>query len=222
MKKLIYGGLFLAIVGIVFVGCQKNQEIDPQIESNEKSSGESLINREPKFSEELIENMVNDAYSINDDEIHAKAGGEKWRRFWRKVGRWFNDHTGVRIFGDCGLNLSCGPCPGLCFSLGIIDSNSNDGDTASDYTYSNGLRVYGIDILEDRETNEEYLMFRFNKDVSDFVLDGFFYIKEDIFLSESMSDQLEKESIQLKEGKYNVYYDEISGYYYSLVDSYMK
>lgn len=163
--------------------------------------------------------MFNDAYLNYPDENQTKS---KWRRFWRKVGKWFNDHAGVWMFGDCGLNLSCGPCPGICFNSGIIDGNPNGDDTTSDDAYLNGLRVYGIDIIEDRETNEEYVMFRFNEDVIDFVMDGYFYIIKDVFLSETMSSLLEKQSIELKEGRYNVFYDEVSGYYYSLVDSKMN
>lgn len=58
--------------------------------------------------------------------------------------------------------------------------------------------------------------------VEDFVIDDNFYITKDVFLSETMSGLLEKQSIELKEGKYNVIFDEISGYYYSLVDSSMN
>jgi|SRR5690554_2427709 len=215
MKNVIYGILFFGLVGLGFVACEKEQNNFHQTES----SAESLIDQEPKFSLDFIENMVNDAYLINADENQTKS---KWRKFWRKVGRWFNDHAGVKMFGDCGLNLSCGPCPGICFRSGIIDGNPNGDDTASDDVYSNGLRVYGIDILEDMETNEEYLMFRFNEDVADFVMDDNFYITKDVFLSETMSGLLEKQSVELKKGKYNVFFDEISGYYYSLVDSSMN
>jgi hypothetical protein len=211
MKKLIFMSL-AGIIGLsmVIVACKK--EVPEQQPLKMISLEKSL----PRFSNDFLLNVVKGTYS------EEKVGGERWRRFWKKVGDWFVDHAGVHMFGDCGLNLSCGPCPGLCISAGIIDGQSNGGnDEASPSDYSNGLRVYGIDILVDPETNQEYVMFKFNNDVSDFVNGGFFYVKDDIDLNNSMSNGLSKQKITLKKGKYEVVHDTSTGYYYSLVDSNM-
>lgn len=41
MKKLIYGGLFLAIVGLMFVGCQKDNTLIEKERTNQLDSGDN-------------------------------------------------------------------------------------------------------------------------------------------------------------------------------------
>ena len=61
MKKLIYGGLFLALVGIFFVGCKKQEVVlkDTSLTSQnyEKSAGSTSQNG--RLSSEQIEEIGN-------------------------------------------------------------------------------------------------------------------------------------------------------------------
>lgn len=48
MKKLIYGGLFLALLGIIFVGCKKESN-QPKIESEDTPINETLLKSSYNF-----------------------------------------------------------------------------------------------------------------------------------------------------------------------------
>lgn len=219
MKKLIYGGLFLVLIGIFVYSCQKENVINPRsnrqfIEGNNTTS---VLNMSPAYSKSYVIEIVNSAYDFSNIE---KSGGDKWRRFWRKVGKWFKDHSGTHLFKNCHGTGSCGPCPGLCLS-GMSDAGNNDSDSVSEAEYEQGLRAFGIDILVD-STGKEYTMFKFYKDVDAFVKDEFFYIQKDVSINQEMAESLSVNGINLKKGKYYVVFDESTGYYYALVKSEIK
>lgn len=203
MKKLIFGSSLLIIIGIVLFACNK-------VESPNGSLNEiSVLEMEPSYSKAEVQLIIDD---LNSD---TKAP-PKW---FQKIKKWFKDHTGTHLFDNCEYSNPCGPCPGLCLNAGIVGGDDNDGDEVSDSDYQNGLRAYGLSILEHVDTKEETVMFLFNEDLSDFTSDGFFYIEEDMLTNSTINNSLGKERIKILKGKYHVVKDTTTGYYYSLMKS---
>lgn len=187
---------------IGFFGCKK--------ELNQvKSDNISVLEMKPSLSVAEIQGVLND---LNSNE----KAPPKW---WEKVKKWFHDHTGTHLFPNCQYSNPCGPCPGLCLRAGIIGGNENEGDEALPEDYSNGLRVFGLSLIQNIETEKEAIMFVFNKDVNDFTYNNFLYIEKDLYSNDVIKNALGKESIKFIKGKYHVVYDSTTGYYYSIVDT---
>lgn len=205
MKKLIYGGLFLAVMAISLNGCKKEY-------STVESDAISVLQMEPRLSVSEVQEVINELNS-------TEKAPPKW---WAKIKKWFHDHTGTHLFPNCQGSNPCGPCPGLCLRAGIISGNENDGDVASQENYNNGLRVFGLHLIENRETGAEAIMFVFNEDVNDFTSNSILYIERDLLTNDVIKNALGKESIKFIKGRYNVVYDSKEGYYYAIVDARMN
>ncbi|MDR0802140.1 hypothetical protein [Fluviicola sp.] len=203
MKNLFYAWLFLGFVTIGFIGCEKD--------TPPKTGNVSVLEMKPGISLDEIKGVLSDLNS-------SEKAPPQW---WVKVKKWFNDHTGTHLFQDCENSNPCGPCPGLCLSAGIISGNTNDGDLIDIEDHNNGLRVFGLSLIENTETKEEKVMFIFNKDVNDFTSNGFLYIEKDLYSNDVIKNALGKNSIKFVKGKYYAVQDTKDGYYYAIVDTEM-
>lgn len=200
MKKLIYLS-FLAIA-IISVSCNKNHEVTER-------RTDSVVKYQPTYSKKEITSIV---HSINS--------GEKVGPGWlEKVKKWFNDHTGTYLFSGCTNHNPCGPCAGLCLRAGLVTGDENNGDSATPEDYANGLRVFGLSLIENTESGEQAIMFVFNSDVNDFTTNGAFYIEKDLFVSNTIANAMGKNSIKFVKGNYSVVFDASTGYSYALVQS---
>jgi len=206
MKKYSFI-VFLAVMAlslVVIVSCNKETEKEKQ---QVASQNVSVLRMEPTYSVDEVQSIVND----------LKLGEKAPSGWWDKVKKWFKKHTGTHLFENCIGSNPCGPCPGLCLSLGVIDGDPTDLDYPTQEDYSNALRVFGLFLIQNVRTGEEAIIFVFNKDIEDFTMDRYLYIERDIYASKIVSDELKKESIMFVKGKYNVVYDETTKYYYALV-----
>lgn len=156
MKKVIYGGLFLAAVGIGIVACEKQNKLPVQQSNN------TILALEDVNNNELLNSIIKDFNSL-------EKAPPKW---WVKIKKWFKDHTGTHLFDNCQYSNPCGPCPGLCLSLGVVGGEENDGDILTPSDYSLGLRAFGLYLVENRITQKEFVLFVFNEDVNDFLNDN--------------------------------------------------
>lgn len=211
MKKYFYGVLLVVttLFVAVLVSCDKETTIEKQQNIQESKS---ILTMEPTYSINEIQSIVNDLKS-------AEKAAPGW---WDKVKKWFKKHTGTHLFDNCTGSNPCGPCPGLCLYLGVVDGTPTDFDYPTQDDYSNALRVFGLFLIQNEKTNEEAIMFVFNKDVEDFTMDNYFYIERDIYASKSITNELGKNSIMFVKGKYNIVYDETTKYYYALVKTILK
>lgn len=207
MKKIIYGTLFLALVGIALstVSCKK--------EAICTVSDASVLQMSPTYSIDEIQSVLND--------LNSGAKG----KCWEKIKAWFKKHTGSRLFNNCqGPPRPCGPCPGMCFrNEKTFGGEPTSIEIATQADRANGLGVVGISLIQNDETNEEAIMFVFNEEeVNDFTYEGFFYVEDDFYSDEILNDTFTKSSIKFEKGKYHVVYDSTTGYYYSLVKTIIK
>lgn len=166
----------------------------------------------------LQNSNLEETTSINhqDDELSTKAssGG-----IFDKIKKWIKAHSGTHLFENCNGTGACGPCPGLCLTLGVVDGTENDSDILSSEDYALGLRLFALCIVKDDETGKEDIYFVFNEDVRDFTIDNTFIIPEDVEASENITTIMERNSILFYEGSYSVDFDEKTGYHYTKVDS---
>jgi len=72
MKKLIYGSLFLALVGIGFIGCKKQNPIADQKESNLKSITVETIGGLEKVGSILKFETIEDYVTFVEDSLETK------------------------------------------------------------------------------------------------------------------------------------------------------
>jgi len=148
MKKLIYVFLFLALIGILFVRCEKEETIKPNDTLNQK-----IVNGSPwNFSKYEINNVVNlNGYDISDLEFENYI--ESYHNTWNGTTLNFNENgTG-----------SSNNAPN--FTWEIKNDNQitfNDG-TTFDLSLSNSelimrFRYGNIDIIDSQNGNEKRIV----------------------------------------------------------------
>ena len=143
MKKLIYGSLFLALIGMV--GCNKEAMVNENLEANQSSQS-------AKFDISLEEFQ-----QILDSETSL----EKAPPWVEKLKKWIKAHSGnsqqyvdgqPSCFGDGG----CGPCAGICFGSGLI-AGGDDGEITQE-EFVLGLRSIAFSIFENKGNTSQRKM----------------------------------------------------------------
>lgn len=203
MKRFILMTL-LCFTIVIISSCEKEvfntNSIDQEV---------LVVDMEPVYSHEEVASIVA-GLSI------GQKNGESYT-FLQKIGRWFKKRTGTNLFNNCNGSNLCGPCPGICLRFNSI-FEVIDEDYVSSEDYILGYRALKISLIENADTNEEKVMFVFKNYMEDFIIDDFFYIEENLEFNSEMSEIFEKEYITIQKGKYPVVFDELTKYYYSLVE----
>jgi hypothetical protein len=171
MKKLIYGSLFLALVGIGVVGCKKNE----------------VTENRPLTSSESSTNLAISTVELNSilEEINSiQKVGPGW---WKKFTSWVNSHSGsaqrwVNGQPTCVGDGGCGPCAGICFSSGLMQGNSTGSLTADQL--ASGLRAFQMSLIEKTNSATEKKIFLEipSAYVSSFVMDNIISVRNDQLL----------------------------------------
>jgi hypothetical protein len=81
------------------------------------------------------------------------------------------------------------------------------------------LRIFGIELIENSETQQEAILFVFNEDKDFFTSDGFLHFAEDTQAGTNILSSFNKNNIVFLKGEYPVVFDETTGYFYSLVNA---
>jgi ferredoxin len=200
MKKLIFGTLFLALVGIGGFSCKKNHEIKTL--SKTENTFESQKNE--------LQNILKD---LNSEE---KDGPGWWEKFkdWvhTKSGtsqRWVNGQAAC--FGDGG----CGPCAGMC-PFGLVEGG--DVGNISDSELSAGFRPLLFTFVENSEKEIRLIVEIPNSYKSDFVTNNGVYVAEDTYLPAFLVAPIKANTILIKKGFYPAIIDSVSGNAQTIVD----
>jgi hypothetical protein len=201
MKKLIYGGLLIAAVGIGFIGCEKDiTETNDKIENSQDN----------KLSISLQE--FQNILSINNAE---KAGPG-----WEKFKKWVKAHTGnTQRYNDgqavCMGNGGCGPCPGVCFGSTMYDGGDNG--ELTDEEYNLGLRAISLSILE--SSNEYLLLIAFPTIFeNEFISNDIFIIDDTEYLPDFYSTEAGYSAIAVEPGNYPVIQNQDDSLTYTIVN----
>ena len=205
MKKLVYGGLFLALVGIGFVACEKHETAVSQ-----------NVELPIRIDKQELEQIIS---SINTEE---KIGpGKGW---WEKVKKWFNDHAGsAQKYKDgqpqCFGSGGCGPCAGICFG-GSMSENNDNGHVSED-DYNKGIRSLLFTLIE--KDNTYKMLIEIPRDFkNDFIMDELLQINSDELLPAFYTENTDLESVTVLTGVYATSEDSITGNCYSVVDVKVK
>jgi hypothetical protein len=188
MKKLIFGSLFLAVVGIGVFSCEKNQEL------------KTPSNTERKLDIEKVElqNILNDLGS--EEKV-----GPGW---WEKVKKWVNSHSGrsqeyINGLPACSGGGGCGPCAGICIGGSGFSTGGENGEI-SDSDLNLGLRplLFTV-ILNSNSPNDYKLIIDIpNQYVEDFIMNGVLKLDDDIALPDFIVKPLNANSGLMKSGTY--------------------
>jgi hypothetical protein len=122
MKKLIYGGLFLALLGMGFVSCEKDEV------STDKNK------------------QTNSSKPFNTANENNKDCPECWLAAIAVLGEIVADaslHRGTTDRGRDGMNCGCGQCFGMCWPNNIIGDDALDGDV-TDFAISDPVEGNSI------------------------------------------------------------------------------
>ncbi len=201
MKKLIYGSLFLAILGIGIVGCKKetiNEGITPTsvVESNK------------------------DIYDISLEEfeyiLNSQNSEEKAPPWWEKFKKWVNSHSGssqIYVEGQpsCSGGGGCGPCAGLCVG-GMVANDNNDGQISAE-DLSLGLSPIAFSIfVNSADENQIKLVIQIPLEYEEnFIMNGTFRVEKDEVLPSFYVNEAGFNSILMKKGIYPVIRSSIDG-----------
>lgn len=186
MKKLAFIFIILFSVVILVVQCKK-EEGQTKISNSEESS----------FTyENDVDKRIDFLYAELMKNTHDKS-------IFQRIWKWMVAHSGVTMFGDCGLKLPCGQCPGFC------PFASKDGEdpfkvVSQNYRMSNSEYDDGKRMFEAALFNDSTMAFTFL--MPDLVYEDFVYIFENMDLGAGVANEFGKKSIVLKEGGYPVSY----------------
>ncbi len=195
MKHLKF--ILIASIGLLFVvSCDDQAQ---QFISDQSTVSDSKVESLKVYDRDEIASTI-ESLSLETSNLRAP----KW---WKKVKKWFKDHAGTHLFDNCNGNGNCGPCAGICITLGFISGTNNDSDVISALDYQNGYRVYSFSIIENTVTREEKVLVEL-KHNEDFITDDNLYIAESSSLSEEMVISLGKSNIVIAPGVYPIVYDE--------------
>jgi hypothetical protein len=203
----------IIVIAIIFAtGCDKgNKDIlgDNDINTTIKDVNEnvSVLDMEPPFTIVDIQTIVGELNS----KTKAPTG------WWDKIKKWIKKHTGSHILLTCNGSYPCGPCAGMCLSGSVFNGEEIKDDFVSKADYLDGLRAFGMFLIENKDTKEELIMFVFKRYVDDFVIDNFFYMEKDIYAEKKINKMMVKRKILFLKGKYNVVFDKETNYYYTIV-----
>jgi hypothetical protein len=188
MKKLIFGTLFLASVGVGVFSCEKNPEI------------EIPLNTERKLDIEKVElqNILNNLSS--EEKV-----GPGW---WEKFEKWVNSHSGRSqeyLNGQpaCSGGGGCGPCAGICIGGSGLTIGGENGEI-TDSDLNSGLRplLFTV-ILNSNSPNDYKLIIDIpHQYVEDFIMDGVLKLNNDIALPDFIVTPLNSNSGLMKSGTY--------------------
>jgi len=109
MKKLIYGGIILAILGTSFFSCEK-KDVKESVE---------------------VSNLKNDSSTDKNTGINAKVCEECWALAVAIIGviEPVRFHRGTDNRPRDGVNCGCNQCFGACWAPGSAPYNGNSGVT---------------------------------------------------------------------------------------------
>jgi ferredoxin len=200
MKKLIFGTLFLALVGIGGFSCEKNQEI--KTSSKTENTFESQKNELQNILKDLNseEKVAPGWWEKVKDWVHSKSGSSQ---------RWVNGQPSC--FGDGG----CGPCAGFC-PFGIV-AGGEDGNI-TDSELSAGFRPLLFTFVENSDSEIRLIVEIPSSFKSDFVTNNGVYVAEDSYLPEFLVKALKANTILIKKGFYPVIIDSVSGNAQTIID----
>lgn len=205
MKKIrfIFPMLAIPVLTFFYYSCNKDKGIAPTNIVTEIDEASSRI-----FNSEEILSIVSD---ING----STKAPPKWMR---KIKEWIVAHSGTHLFQNCQGGGSCGPCPGICITNGIMDGDDNGSDQLDSLDYAQGLRLYVLSLIEHKETREEAMLFEFTDYLDDFVYNGYLIFDEDVEASSTLCALYSKNRITLLQGSYPVVYDSITQASYTVVN----
>lgn len=118
------------------------------------------------------------------------------------IWKWLVAHAGVWMFGDCGLNLPCGPCPGICISIrsdGNVFLPVDEDYRLSDQKYEEGMRLIQLALFNDSIMGLTVLH-------SGLVYNDTIFVKNNFFIGPDASNIFAKDSIFVLKGNYPVSY----------------
>ncbi len=200
MKKLIFGTLFLAIVGIGGFSCEKNQEI-----------------RTSSKTENTFESQKNELQNILKDLNSEEKVGPGW---WEKFKDWVHTKTGTSqrwVNGQpaCFGNGGCGPCAGIC-PFGLVEGG--EVGNISDSQLSAGFRPLLFTFVENSENEIRLIVEIPSSYKNDFVTNNGVYVAEDSYLPKFLVTPLKSNTILMKKGFYPVIIDSVSGNAQTIID----
>lgn len=193
MKKLIYGSLLIALLGIGNVGCKKNSIPENRIPN---SAG---LSTEYQISNSELNSILK--------ELHSDAKvGPGW---WRKFKDWVNSHSGssqnyVNGQPSCSGGGGCGPCAGICFSSGLMQGSSDGTLTLAELNA--GVSAFQMTLIEKTDDSSQKKLFLEipNQHVSAYVMNSSLLISDDVLLPEWFVKSAGLTEIKIISGRYPV------------------
>ncbi len=188
----IFKNIFLILIVIgtfYFIGCSKHKSFDEKIETTK--TYQSL--------NDGVNNSFDSQISFYWNKMNNNNSG---RNIFHKIWHWFVAHAGTTMWGDCGLQLPCGWCPGFC--LATLSSNNAFIPVADNFQipeedYKNGDRLIELALLNDS-------IMEINIINSDLVYNDTLFVYNDFNIGINASAVFEKDSIIVKKGNYPVTY----------------
>lgn len=179
------------IAGVLTLFCSCTKETQDEMKEQQ------AINIEATY-EQALPSDIDARIDFYYNEMINKHGGKS---IFRKIWKWLVAHSGVTMFGDCGINLSCGQCPGLCANASKDDSFAV---VDKDFLMSEEDYIEGKRLFEAALFNDTIMAITFK--MSDLVYNDTLFIFEDIYLGSQVSSSFEKSEIVIKAGSYPVSY----------------
>lgn len=174
----------------LFYSCDKNKN-SKVVQTNV----EATFNPSDYKAASTIQSLLTDFHN----PANNKDACPGW---WAKVKKWIRAHTGTHLFNNCNGDNPCGPCAGICLSLGVYDPIPvDDNYKLTPEDIKNGDNVFIL------SGYKEDLMAITFVDNTDFVYEKAFYLPEDWNLGEKVAAEFGVKKIFVRKGVYPVIFD---------------
>lgn len=197
MKKLIFCTLFVALAGIIIVGCEKEKyqnsaDVDFQDETH------ALKIYEFDYSDEDLELIYESYYQGFTEKVGPGPKPKKKRK-------WKLSFTFGGGFDACAGGQYCGSCPGICITSGIVGTD-DDNDELSEEEISDGFGLAEIvfnNTNGNSSNNPKVIFFYPNRSMDNG--DGFVRIDSDFNLGREFASETGKD-VTIEQGQYKIVY----------------
>lgn len=183
-KLLVFSIVIVFAAGVVLYSCSKNNESITPI----TTAGQNYDQNTGSIDDQILFYYY---------EYQKQNQGN--RSVFKKIWKWIKAHSGVTMFGDCGLDLPCGQCPGMCLAVPNNWIPVDDDYIMSQQEYDAGLRLFQVAYYNDSILEINFIH-------SDLVYHDTCFISRRYNIGSDISSIYEKDSIVLRQGAYPVSY----------------
>jgi hypothetical protein len=189
-------GLALFMVSLNYACNKKPATLESVKESETSFQTETQIGL-VSFPNSRIKSLSEIETSLNDSYIVSNSAQKP--TLLQRIAKWIKVHSGNHLFENCTYDMPCGPCPGMCMTLGRSTVITTD-STYNAIDHGNGIGTIGLMRIDSTKFRLRFV------NNAEFVINNVFYVPADIELGDSLATLYQSTKFIIKQGVYPLSY----------------